>query len=102
ASDEMEIHSPPDRIARISRLIGTDGEVTGFHPALDRPSKIHHVADLGFVDFLDDGPDLDAGIVGPRAPDHFEYRDALCPFKLQFLFNVLVYITDDHAEFFSQ
>jgi hypothetical protein len=31
-----------------------------------------------------------------------EYRDALRPFKFQFFFDVLVHVSDDHAEFFTQ
>ena len=30
-ADEVKIHTPPDWVARIGRLIGADGEVTFFH-----------------------------------------------------------------------
>ena len=98
----MEIHSPPHRIAWISRLIGADGEVTFFHSSLDCSPKVDQISDLGLVDFLDDGSDLDAGRVRARAPNHFEYRDTLRSLELQFFSDVFIHIPDHHTEFFSQ
>src|SRR6185295_2859692 len=98
----MEIHPPPDWIARIRRLICSDGEVTVFHSSLNRSAKLSHVSHLCLVDFFYDGSNLDTGIVGARTPDHFEYGNALCSFEFQFFLDILVHISNDYAELFSQ
>ena len=64
AADKVKVHAPPDRIARISRLIGADREVAFVHGLLDVPSEIDHVSDLMLVDFLDDRSDFDPREVG--------------------------------------
>ena len=88
---KVKIHTPPDGVARVGRLVGADGEVAFVHGLLDVPSEIEHVFDFVLVDLLDDRPHLDARIVGAGIADDFEHRHALGPLQLQLFLNLFVH-----------
>ncbi len=100
ATDKVKIDAPADRITWIRRLVSAHRHIAFLHRFLDGSAEIRHGSDLLLIDLLNDGPNLDPGIVCTRVTNHLEDRDSLGPLKIQFLLNRLINGTNDNPEIF--